>query len=54
MNAKVSGKVDLIGIYTKERVESGKITTQFPTKPSTLWFTSCRRTWGTKSRQNLL
>ena len=54
MNAKVREKVDLMGIYTKEREESGKIPAKFPTKPSTLRFASCCRTWGTKSRQNLI
>ena len=36
MNAKVGKEVDLIGIYTKERAESGKVPAQFLTKPSTL------------------
>ena len=51
---KVKRRFDLSGIYTKERAESRKIPTRFPTKPSTVGFASCRRMWGTKSRKNLM
>ena len=46
--------IDLKGIYTKERAESGKIPARFPTKPSTIGFASRRRTWGIGSRKNLM
>jgi len=54
MNAKVREKVDFMGIYTMEKAESEKIPAQFPTEPSTLQFAPRRRTWETKSRQNLI
>ena len=54
MNARVRKKFDLIGIYTKEKAESKKIPSQFLTKPLTARFASCRRTWETKSCQNLM
>ena len=54
MNAKIRRMIDLRSIYTKERVRSGKILAQFPTKPSTVGSASCRRTWGTACRKNLM
>ena len=54
MNAKIRRMIDLRSIYTKERVRSGKILAQFPTKPSTVGSASRRRTWGTACRKNLM
>ena len=54
MNAKIRRVIDLRGIYTKERVRSGKIPAWFPTKPSTVGFASHHRTYGTGSRKNLM
>ena len=46
--------IDLKGIYTKERIESGKIPARFPAKPSTVGFASHCRMWGIKSHKNLM
>ena len=46
--------IDLKGIYTKERVESGKIPARFQAKPSTVGFASRSRMWGIKNRKNLM
>ena len=54
MNAEVRGEVDLKGIYIKEEVRSEKIPARYPTKTSAVRFTSRRRTWGTRSRKNLI
>ena len=43
MNAKMGREVDLIGIYTKERAENGKVPAQFSMKASTFWFASGRK-----------
>ena len=51
---KVKRWFDLSGIYTEERVKSGKIPARFPAKPSTIGFASRHRTWGTKSCKNLM
>jgi len=44
----------LRGIYIKEGVRSGKIHAQYPTKTLAVGFASRRRTWGTRSRKNLM
>ena len=54
MNVKSKRGFDLSGIYTKEKAESGKIHTRFLARPSTIGFTSHRRTWGIKIRKNLM
>ena len=54
MNAKVRWEVDLRGIYIKEGVRSGKIPVRYPTKTSAVGFASRRRTWGTRSRKDLM
>ena len=51
---KVKRRFDLSDIYTKKRAESGKVPAKFLAKPSTVGFTSRRRTWGTESRKNLI
>ena len=42
------------GIYIKEGVGCKKIPARFLAKSSIVGFTSCRRTWGTGSRKNLM
>ena len=41
-------------IYIKEKATSGKIPAHVPAESSTVGFASCRRTWGTGSRKNLM
>ena len=54
MNAKMRWVIDLRSIYIKEGVRSGKIPARYPTKLLVVGFLSCRRTWRTRSRKNLM
>ena len=54
MNANVRRLIDLGSIYIKGIATSGKIPPLFSMRSSTVGFALYRRTWGTRSRKNLM
>ena len=54
MSAKVRRMIDLGSIYIKKIVTSGKTPARVLAKFSAIGSTSHRRTWGTRSRKNLM
>ena len=54
MTVRVRWEIDWSGIYIKEKATRGKIPAHVPVESSTVGSASRSRTWGTKSRKNLM